>query len=42
MNIHSNNDVVHIDPIEGLQNFDQTRHLRIGHVFSESDTEESA
>ena len=42
MNIHSNNDVGQIDPIKILKRFDQTGHLRIGRVFCETDTEESA
>ena len=42
MNIHSNNDVGHIDPINVLKRFDPTGHLRIGRLFCESDAKESA
>ena len=43
MNIHSNNAVGQIDPINVLsQCFNQTGHLRFGRVFCESYTEENA
>ena len=42
MNIHSNNDLGHIDKIKVLKRFEPTAHLRIGRVFCESDTEENA